>query len=96
MAIDLTTLADVQKTWALPNMRDAQKAFNKYPSASNWKDCLRWMMVYQQLDYACNKGRAITDKLMFDLESNPLGIWPDAICRATLGMTCADALAVHH
>lgn len=90
--IDLTTLDDVLTTFALPALKLAQKNFNKEPNAQHWTDCLMAMMVYQQLKYALRRSSVDRDKLMFDLESNPLGVWPDVICRATIGMTCADAI----
>ena len=92
MTITLDTLQDVLRTWALPTLKDAQKAFNKQPTALNWRLCQRAMMTYQQLDGACTSVRVDRNKLMFDLESNPLSVWPDAICRATLGLTCDQAL----
>lgn len=90
--ITMTTLDDVLTTYALPTLKLAQKQFNKEPNAQNWTDCLKAMMVYQQLKYALRRSSVDRDKLMFDLESNPLGVWPDVICRATIGMTCADAI----
>ena len=90
--IDLTTLADVHRSWALPTLKDAQKRFSREPNALNWHACLRAMLVFQQLEYAQRSVSVDRNKLMFDLESNPLGQWPDVICRATTGLTCADAL----
>lgn len=94
MTIELHTLADVHKTWALPQLKDAQKAFNKQPTALNWKLCLTAMLVHQQLEYAQRSITVDRDKLLFDLESNPLGQWPEVVCRATLGISCADALSL--
>jgi hypothetical protein len=90
--ITMTTLDDVLTTYALPALKHAQKQFNKEPNAQNWTDCLKAMMVYQQLKYALRRSSVDREKLMFDLEHNPLGAWPDVICRATIGMTCADAI----
>lgn len=90
--ITMTTLDDVLTTYALPTLKLAQKQFNKEPNAQNWTDCLKAMMVYQQLKYALRRSSVDREKLMFDLEHNPLGVWPDVICRATIGMTCADAI----
>lgn len=91
MTIELTTVADVRLTWALPTLKDAQKRFAKYPTAANWRDCTRAMVTYQQLCY-CKPWQI--PKLMFDLESNPVGQWQDVICRNVLGLTCAEALAL--
>ena len=74
-------------------LAEAQKAFNKNPSSTNWNVCDRAMMTYQQLKDICDLRHPDNGKLMFDLESNPLGCWEDVICRHTLGITCADALA---
>lgn len=95
MSITITTLADVCTTWALPELKDAQKRFNKHPNAANWQACLRAMLTYQQISYAA--GRPVFDdgKLLFDLESNPIGHWQDVICRNTIGLTCAEALRAH-
>lgn len=90
--IDLTTLADIHRTWALPQLKDAQKRFAREPNALNWQLCLKAMMVHQQLEYAQRSVSVDKGKLWFDLESNPLGQWPNVICRATLGLTCAEAL----
>lgn len=90
--ITITTLNDVRLTWALPELKDAQKRFNKSPTSLNWQSCLRAMLVYQQLEYAATRRSADVGKLMFDLESNPVGQWPDVICRNTVGLSCADAL----
>lgn len=92
MTIEMTTLADVLKTWALPELKDAQKAFNKHPNGVNWNRCLRAMLTYQQLEFALRSSTVDGEKLMFDLESNSLGHWQDAVCRATMRMTCAHAL----
>jgi len=90
--IELATLNTVLTTFALPALKHAQKQFAKEPNAQHWTDCLKAMMVYQQLEYALRGISVDREKLMFDLESNPLGRWPDVICRATVGMTCADAI----
>ena len=92
MTIELTTLADVRNTWALPQLKDAQKAFNKCPNAVNWNNLTRTMLIYQQIEGVANRVGVDKQKLMFDLESNPVGHWGDVICRHTLGMTVADAL----
>ena len=92
MTIEITTLSDVLKTWALPELKDAQKGFNKHPTGLNWNRCLRAMLTYQQLEYALRSFAVDKEKLMFDLESNPVGHWQDVVCRATIRMTCADAL----
>lgn len=92
MTIELHTLADVLKTWALPELKDAQKAFNKNPNGMNWNISLRAMLTYQQLEFALRSATVDREKLMFDLEHNPIGNWQDVICRATIRMTCADAL----
>lgn len=92
MIIEMNTLADILKTWALPEFKDAQKQFAKNPNGLNWNLSLRAMLTLQQLEYATRSNSIDREKLMFDLESNPLGQWQDVICRNTLGMSCADAL----
>lgn len=92
MTIEMTTPADILKTWALPELKDAQKAFSKNPNGLNWNRSLRAMLTYQQLEFALRSSTIDKGKLMFDLESNPLGHWQDVICRATTRMTCADTL----
>lgn len=90
--ITMNTLDEVLTTYALPALKLAQQQFNKEPNAQNWNACLGAMMTYQQLKYSLRSVSVDREKLMFDLEHNPLGVWPDVICRATIGMTCADAI----
>lgn len=90
--IEMNTLTDILKTWALPQFRDAQKQFAKNPNALNWNQSLRSMLTLQQLEFAARSNTIDQGKLMFDLESNPIGQWQDVICRATTNMTCAQTL----
>lgn len=91
--IEITTLADVHRTWALPQLRDAQKAFNKQPNALNWRLCLTAMLMHQQLEWAQRSPSVDKEKLMFDLQSNPIGQWHEVVCRNILGVSCADAIS---
>ena len=93
MSLEINSLSDLRLKWALPMLKEAQKRFNKYPNANNWRDCTRAMLVYQQLDYAAVSHRIDTAKLWKELLTRPMGEWEDAICRATVGLTCAEALA---
>ena len=92
-SLELNSLADVRLKWALPALKEAQKRFNKYPSALQWRECLRAMLVYQQLDYAQSSASVNTAALWVDLMARPFGEWEDAICRACTGLSCAEALA---
>ena len=92
-SLELNSLTDVRLKWALPALKQAQKNFNKYPSALNWRICLTYMLVYQQLDYAQSSPSVDRAKLWDDLQSRSFGEWEDTICRATVGLSCAEALA---
>ena len=92
MTIELTTFADVRSTWAGPHLKLAQRNFNKSPTALNWNLCLKAMLVYQQLDYACRSHSVDRQSLVAALECHSLGQWQDVICRATLGVDCSEAL----
>lgn len=92
MTIDLTTLSDVHRTWALPALKQAQKAFNREPNAQNWTLCVKAMLVHQQLEWAARSTSVDKGKMLFDFESNPVGAWPDVVCRATLGIDAATAM----
>ena len=92
MTINLTTLSDVHRTWALPALKQAQKAFNREPNAQNWTLCVKAMLVHQQLEWAARSTSVDKGKMLFDFESNPVGAWPDVVCRATLGIDAATAM----
>lgn len=92
MTINITTLSDVHRTWALPALKQAQKAFNREPNAQNWTLCVKAMLVHQQLEWASRSTSVDKGKMLFDFESNPVGAWPDVVCRATIGMDAATAM----
>ena len=67
-----------------------QKAFNDNPTAENWTRVLRAMLTHQQLAWAVRSSSIDHGKLLFDLKQN--SDWDEVICRATLNMSCADAI----
>jgi hypothetical protein len=83
---------DFPVKWSKDHLVNAQKQFNRDPSATNWNVCLRAMMTRQQLDYALRSSTVDRAKLFGELESSPLSDWQDLICLNTLGLSCADAL----
>ena len=74
----------------LRELQVRQKRFNDNPNGSNWTACLEAMMTHQQLGYAMRSPSIDPEKLAFDLKQD--SDWHNIVCRATLGMTCADAL----
>jgi hypothetical protein len=85
-----TELKAIFKPLILAELKVRQKAFNANPNAENWTRVLRAMITHQQLDWAVRSPSIDHGKLMFDLKQN--SDWDEVICRATLGMTCADAI----
>lgn len=92
MTISLDTIYDVHRTWALPALKQAQKAFNREPNGQNWTLCVKAMLVHQQLEWAIRSTSVDKGKMLFDFESNPVGAWPDVVFRATLGMDASTAM----
>lgn len=90
-----TTTEDLQplRSWALDQLITAQERFNRSPGATHWQMCTRAMMVYQQVDWACDSPHVDRVKLMLDLDEAPVASWGDIVTRATLGMSVASALA---
>lgn len=76
--------------WALDRLKLAQRNFNKNPNAFHWNMCLRAMLIHQQLGNAVRSHSVDRDKLSFDLDNNPIGLWGDIICRATSGKDLCD------
>lgn len=89
-----TTTEDLQplRSWALDQLITAQERFNRSPGATHWQMCTRAMMVYQQVDWACDSPHVDRVKLMLDLDEAPVASWGDIVTRATLGMSVARAL----
>lgn len=79
-------------TWAKSALADAHKAFAKTPNATNWDVLQRAALTYQQAEFANRSVSVDRAKLSFDLAQNPMGIWQDVICRATVGSGVRDAL----
>lgn len=90
--IEFKKIYNVRSTWAEPHLKLAQRNFNKSPTALNWNLCLRAMLVYQQLAYACRSDSVDRQSLAAALECHSFEQWPDVICRATLGVDCNEAL----
>ena len=67
--------------------------FRKEPSGHNWQVLTRSMLAYQQIKYAIRSSSVDREALTAALAAAPLGEWEDIVCRATLGMTAAAALA---
>jgi hypothetical protein len=78
--------------WSKDHLVNAQKQFNREPTATHWNVCTRAMLTYQQLRHAVNSASVDKTKLSRELEESPLGDWQDIICLNVLGMFCADAL----
>ena len=68
-----------------------QSRFATNTTATNWSAVLEAMLTLQQLDYAMRSPTIDMDKLVSDLRGT--SNWPDVICRATIGLTCTEALA---
>ena len=77
-------------TWATYSLKLSQSNFNKNPNAFHFHMCLRAMLIHQQLGNAIRCASVDRDKLSFDLDSNPIGLWGDIICRATTGKDLCD------
>ena len=75
-------------------MLRAQKDFAKNPSATNWHNVTRSMLVYQQLIQLTSKYwlPTIKDDLA-NLDHVPMGEWPQTIVKLALNMTIDEALA---
>lgn len=91
-SIEFKKLYNVRLTWAEPQLKLAQRNFNKSPTALNWNLCLRAMLVHQQLAHACRSHSVDRQSLVAALECHSFGQWQDIICRATLGVDCNEAL----
>ncbi len=74
----------------LSELKLRQKRFNANPTGSNWNACLEAMLTHQQLGYAMRSPSIDPEKLAFDLRQ--ASDWHNIVCRATLGLTCAEAL----
>ena len=83
---------DFPVKWAKDHLVNAQKQFNREPTGTHWNVCLRAMITHQQLGWALRSPHVDKDGLFQALCEKPIGEWQDAICRATLGLSCADAL----
>ena len=70
----------------------AQKAFNKMPTATHWKVCIRAMFTYQQIRYAIGSHLIDREKLAIDLHISTRGDWQNIICRATVGTDIEQSL----
>ena len=77
-------------TWALDSLKLAQRNYNKNPNAFHFQMCLRFMLIHQQLGNAVRSHVVDREKLSFDLDNNPIGLWGDIICRATTGKDLCD------
>lgn len=90
-----TTTQSMQsiRAWALDQLIKAQERFNRSPGATHWEMCERAMLVYQQVDWACDSPHVDRAKLASDLDEAPVASWGDVVTRATLGMSVASALA---
>ena len=75
------------------SLTQAQKEFIKNPTADNWNANTRAMLAYQQIMYAALTPRVDRAALVVAVGDAHPDQWPDAICRATLGLSCAEALA---
>ena len=84
------TLKGVFKPLVLAELKARQKRFIANPNAQNWAEVLRAMLTHQQLDWAVRSPSVDVDKLVFDLRQN--SDWDEVVCRATLGVSCLDAL----
>jgi hypothetical protein len=85
----LTIAADFFKR----QMTRYQRDFSKEPNAHHWQVLTRSMLAYQQTKYAIRSSSVDRVALTVALAAAPLGEWEDIVCRATLGMTAAAALA---
>ena len=74
-------------------LTQAQKEFIKNPTADNWRANTRAMLTYQQIMYAALTPRVDRAALVAAVGDAPFDQWPDVICRATIGLSCAEALA---
>lgn len=83
---------DFPVRWAKDHLVNAQRQFNREPTATHWNVCLRAMLTHQQLGFALRSATVDRAKLLAELEQSPLGDWQDLICMNTLGLSCADAL----
>jgi hypothetical protein len=81
------------RDWALDNLVRAQRMYNNRPTATHWHVCVRAMLVFQQIDWATRASTVDHEALMLALDEAPGQDWGDIICRATLGMSVATALA---
>ena len=95
------TTANKMTTWKLGRyahvqLTACQSAFAETPSSYNWRQTLRSMFVYQQVQYVLDRGARINaDDLCERLTVLPLEQWDDAISLHTVGMTVSDAIAAH-
>ena len=78
--------------WAKDALAAAHKAFAKAPNSTNWDVLQRAAFTYQQVEWASRSASVDREKLDFDLDNNPIGIWQDVICRATVGTGVRDSL----
>lgn len=74
-------------------LTQAQKEFIKNPTADNWQANTRAILAYQQILYAALTPKVDRAALVAAVGDAPVDQWPDVICRATTGLSCAEALA---
>ena len=78
------------QTLILAELTLRQKDFAKQPNANNWNRCVEAMLTHQQLEYAIRSKQVDAEALAENLRGR--SDWHNAICEATLNMSCADAL----
>jgi hypothetical protein len=78
------------QAFALNQLKDSQKAFNKNPNSANWQAATEAMLVHQQVT-ALRKDQNL-HCLLERLSSLPLLLWAEAIVRHATGLSVRDVL----
>jgi hypothetical protein len=82
--------------YATVQMVSAQSAFAETPSSYNWRQALRAMFVYQQVQHLLSRGLLFRlDGLCEELTVLPIEKWDDAISVYSVNMTVSEAINAH-
>lgn len=68
------------------------RAYERMPTAMNWRQLQRWVLAYQQMCYGFGPSNDNRTVLVQILLTKPASEWPDAIVEAALGMTMERAM----
>jgi hypothetical protein len=89
LEIIMLTYSSLQ-TFALNQLKECQKSFNKNPNSSNWEAVTQAMLVHQQVT-ALKTDRNL-HHLLERLSGLPLLLWAEAVVRHATGLSVRDIL----